>query len=59
MTGNDVPIKINKTGKYNLNFIDWNNEWESVMSADPDNIKESPIPGMSRETFDLVYDENF
>jgi hypothetical protein len=24
------PIKFNKSGKYNLDFIDWNNEWERV-----------------------------
>lgn len=24
------PIKFNKKGKYNLDFIDWNNEWERV-----------------------------
>lgn len=24
------PIKASKNGKYNLNFIDWNNEWERV-----------------------------
>lgn len=26
----DRPIKFNKDGKYNLDFIDWNNEWERV-----------------------------
>ena len=24
------PIKFNPKGKYNLDFIDWNNEWERV-----------------------------
>ena len=24
----DKPIKPSKNGKYNLDFIDWNNEWE-------------------------------
>ena len=24
------PIRFNKNGKYNLDFIDWNNEWERV-----------------------------
>ena len=24
------PVKFNKSGKYNLDFIDWNNEWERV-----------------------------
>ncbi|MCQ2818009.1 MAG: hypothetical protein MJ252_12155 [archaeon] len=26
----DRPIKFNPNGKYNLDFIDWNNEWERV-----------------------------
>lgn len=26
----DKPIKFNPTGKYNLNFIDWQNEWENI-----------------------------
>ena len=39
VSGNDVPIKVNKTGQYNLNFIDWNNEWEAVLSADPNDFK--------------------
>jgi len=47
----DRPIKINKEGKYNLNFIDWNNEYEAISNHlhDPD-FKENdcPIPGMSR-----------
>lgn len=30
MKGNDRPIKINPSGKYNLDFIDWNNEWAAV-----------------------------
>jgi hypothetical protein len=25
-----MPVKLNPTGKYNLNFIDWDNEWERV-----------------------------
>lgn len=24
------PIKFNPSGKYNMDFIDWNNEWERV-----------------------------
>ncbi len=59
VTGNDVPIKVNKTGQYNLNFIDWNNEWEAVLSADPNEFKQSPIAGMSRENFEKIYDEYF
>ena len=26
----DRPIRPNPSGKYNLDFIDWNNEWERV-----------------------------
>ncbi len=28
------PIRPNKNGKYNLNFIDWNNEWERVSEVE-------------------------
>lgn len=28
--GNDRPIKFNPNGKYNMDFIDWNNEWAAV-----------------------------
>ena len=27
------PIALNPTGRYNLNFIDWNNEWERAHEA--------------------------
>jgi len=54
--GQDRPIKINKSGQYNLNFIDWDNEWETVMSADP-NSNESPIDGISAEMFAEMYEE--
>lgn len=27
------PIRMNPTGQYNLNFVDWNNEWERVYNA--------------------------
>jgi len=30
MEGNDRPIKLNPTGKYNLDFIDWDNEYENI-----------------------------
>ena len=48
--GPNRPIRVNKTGKYNLNFIDWDNEWETVAMAD-EYTNESPIPGMSNEMF--------
>ena len=54
----DRPVKMNPTGKYNLNFIDWNNEYESVLMRDPHSY-ESPIHGMSDETFQNIMDEEF
>ena len=27
------PIKGNSTGKYNMDFIDWNNEWCAVYNT--------------------------
>lgn len=35
----DRPIKMNPNGKYNLNFIDWQNEWQNVADADYDGNK--------------------
>ena len=54
----DAPIKVNPSGQYNLNFIDWDNEWETILDRDP-NTYDSPIPGMSNETFERIYDEYF
>ena len=56
MITNDTPIKVNPTGKYNLNFIDWNNEWDRIMERDLDTY-DSPIPGMDNETFEKIWDE--
>ena len=53
---NDTPIKVNPTGQYNLNFIDWNNEWERVMERDLTTF-ESPIYGMDDNTFEKIFDE--
>ena len=51
----DRPIKINKSGKYNLNFIDWQNEFDAVMEADEKIMNgESPIYGMTIETFQAI-----
>jgi len=50
----DRPIKPSGNGKYNLNFIDWQNEYEAVMECDYDgeNAPEhSPISGMDANTF--------
>lgn len=27
------PIRMNPNGQYNLNFVDWNNEWERAYEA--------------------------
>lgn len=32
----DRPIKYNPKGKYNLKFIDWQNEWSNIAEADYD-----------------------
>ncbi len=32
--GDNRPIKPSKNGKYNMNFIDWNNEWERVSEVE-------------------------
>ena len=50
----DRPIKFNPKGKYDLNFIDWQNEYEAVMDCDYDGEnppEESPISGMDPATF--------
>lgn len=50
----DRPIKFNPKGKYNLNFIDWQNQWQNVVDAQYDGTQapeKSPIYGMSAEQF--------
>lgn len=50
----DRPIKFNPHGKYNLNFIDWQNEWQNIADADYDGENapdQSPIHGMSPQQF--------
>ena len=49
---------MNPNGKYNLNFIDWNNEYDAIISRDA-NSYESPIYGMSDETYSKIMDEEF
>lgn len=56
-----MPVKFNPTGKYNLNFIDWDNEWERVMeyqslSYNPAQ-QGAPIEGMDIEVFEQLYDQ--
>lgn len=48
----DRPIK--SKGKYDMNFIDWNNEWAAVYNKgykQGEDLSESPIAGMSLEVF--------
>ena len=47
---------MNPRGKYNLNFIDWENEMDAVLEADFDenDPQESPIYGMDIETFKAI-----
>ena len=52
----DTPIKVNPSGKYNLNWIDWNNEWDRIMDRDLDTY-DSPIVGMDNATFEKIWDE--
>ena len=49
---------MNPTGKYNLNFIDYENEFDAYCEAD-EAIKrgEDPIYGMSIETFEAIQKE--
>ena len=54
----DRPIKLNPTGQYNLNFVDWNNEHEAILDADPYSY-ESPIHGMSNEVYAQIMEEEF
>ena len=51
-------MKLNPTGKYNLNFIDWENEWERVydhFSYSNNNSSQAPIDGMDIQTFENLY----
>ena len=34
----DRPIKFNPNGKYNLNFIDWQNEYEAIIDSNYDEL---------------------
>jgi hypothetical protein len=54
-----MPVKLNPTGQYNLNFIDWDNEWERVFeyqSLNNPNLSQAPIDGMDIATFEALYD---
>ena len=43
MEGNDRPIKFNPTGKYNLDFIDWQGEYENICDFNSDD-DDSDLP---------------
>ncbi len=51
---------IKTSGKYNLDFIDWNNEWESIYSGmeqynpDEDDDGTNPFPGIFYEKIYLI-----
>lgn len=49
---------IGGTGKYNLNFIDWQNEFDNIMDYDENDeendSQEGPIAGMDRDTFEAI-----
>ena len=56
--GEDTPIQGAKDGKYNLNWIDDQNEHRALISADEYiGKKQSPIFGMDFETFKEVVDD--
>jgi hypothetical protein len=60
---------MNPSGKYNLNFIDWDNEWERVFeyhnqnqygrvdTTTANNNNFAPIEGMDIDTFEQLYDQ--
>lgn len=54
----ELPVKFNPSGKYNLNFIDWENEWEAIFDRYQNYSLsyESPIDGMDIQTFENIYD---
>ena len=55
----DRPIKFNPTGQYTLNFIDFRNEWDTILDRTNNDNYESPIPGMSNEVYQQIYNEYF
>ena len=50
---------MGKNGKYNLNFIDWNNEFNAVYGGESESDDEnlSKIKGMSMEIFMAILNE--
>ena len=53
-----MPIRGGKDGKYNLNWLDDQNEYRQIVSAEEHIAKgESPIFGMDLETFQAIINE--
>jgi hypothetical protein len=51
------PIQMNPNGEYDLNFIDWNNEWEAAHEAmDNAESDEEHIPGIPTRDIQALYD---
>ena len=56
--GENRPIKMGKNRKYNLNFIDWDNEFNAVYGGESEsNENLSKIKGMSMEIFMAILNE--
>ena len=51
------PIAFNPSGQYNLNFVDWENEWERAHEA-MDNVDDDLeyIPGIASRDIQALYD---
>jgi len=46
MEGNERPIKFNPNGKYNMDFIDWNNDLDAMCdysSGTDEEYKDLPL----------------
>ena len=53
-----MPVKGGPNGQYNLNWIDAQNEYKHLISAEEHIAKnESPIYGMDLETFVAIINE--
>ena len=56
--GENRPIKMGKNRKYNLSFIDWDNEFNAVYGGESEsNENLSKIKGMSMEIFMAILNE--
>ena len=57
LTGDNIPVNINKKGEYNLNFIDWQNEFDQVYGNSDDDSDDCPIKGMDKDVFEAIMEE--